>query len=217
VIVTGLRILAVAALSVLCLGADAPPADQPPVATLACVVGDSWTYQYSASATFAKPLNGTETFTRTDCGDRRVLHPSGSLVKGDVTSDADGNVFSGFSVFTGSAERFKKPFPLYRLPLVPGQTWDSAVDIDTGDGELSGSGHWKTDAWETITVPAGTYVCLRKELKMNYDFSGNLGDVSGTFNATSWYCPAIRAEAKSMSSDSFGDSSSNELTAMALK
>jgi hypothetical protein len=215
--VTVARVLIVGALSVLCLGVDAPPTDQPPVATLACVVGDSWTYQYSASATFGKPLNGSETFTQTACGDHRVLHPSGSLIKADITSDADGNVFSGYSAFTGSAQRFKKPFPYYRLPLGPGQTWDSGVDIDTGDGELSGPGHFKTVGWETITVPAGTYVCLRKEIKMSYDFSGSLGDTSGTYSATAWYCPTIRQEAKSVSSDSFGDTSTIVLSAVALK
>jgi hypothetical protein len=215
--VTIARVLLVGALSIACLGVDAPATDQPPIATLACVVGDSWTYLYSATATFGKGLSGSETFTQTDCGDHRVLHPSGSLIKPDITGDADGNVFSGFSVFTGTAERFKKPFPYYRLPLMAGKSWDSAVDIDTGDGELSGTGHWKTVAWETITVPAGTYVCLRKELKMSYDFSGSLGDTSGTYSATGWYCPSLRTEAKSISSDSFGDTSSSELTAVTLK
>jgi hypothetical protein len=211
------RILVVAALSVLCTGADAPPTDPPPIATLACVVGDSWTYQYAAKSVNGSGLNGAETFTQGDCGDRRVLHPSGKLTKADVTGDADGNLLTGFSVFTGSAERFKKPFPYFRLPLTAGEKWDSAVDIDTGDGDLTGTGHWNTIGWETITVPAGTYDCLRKELKMDYDFSSNFGDVNGTYKETSWYCPALRSDAKSISSDSFGETSTRELTAVALK
>jgi hypothetical protein len=82
---------------------------------------------------------------------------------------------------------------------------------------LTGTGHWSTVGWETITVAAGTFNCLRKETKMDYDFSGNFGSASGSYKETSWYCPALRAEAKSVSSDSFGESASHELTAVALK
>jgi hypothetical protein len=52
---------------------------------------------------------------------------------------------------------------------------------------------------------------------MSYDFSGSLGDTSGTFSSTSWYCPSVRTEVKTIASDSFGDTSSSELTAVALK
>jgi hypothetical protein len=52
---------------------------------------------------------------------------------------------------------------------------------------------------------------------MDFDYTSNLGDTNGSYSATSWYCPALRGEAKSISSDSFGESSSSELTAVALK
>jgi hypothetical protein len=215
---TVLRVFVIGALSVLCTGADAPATDPPPVATLACAAGDSWTYLYAAKSENGKALNGSETFTRTDCGDRRVNHPTGNLIKADVTADAEGNLYSGFSVFTGTPERYNKPFPYLRLPLAPGNSWEGAVDIDTGDGgRLTGTGHWRAIGWETITVPAGTYVCLRRELKLDFDYTSSDGGVSGNYRDTSWYCPEVRSDAKAISSDSFGDTSSRELTAVALK
>lgn len=212
------RVTIVGALAVLCLGAVPAPTDPPPVTSLACQVGDAWTYHFVSTAATGKALNGDETFTRADCGERRVLHPSGGLVKADVVSDADGNVYSGYSVFNGTSERFKKPLPYARLPLAPGSAWSSALDVDMGGGSgFTGSGHWHLVDWETVTVPAGTYLCLRQELKMDLQFFVMNDTLDGTFQETSWYCPDVRAEVKAISKDSFGDSATRELTAVTLK
>lgn len=211
------RVAIVVAL-VLCTGAAAVPADPPPVTSFACEVGDTWTYHFVSTAVTGNPLNGDETFTRADCGERRVLHPSGALVKVDLVSDAAGNVYSGYSVFNGLAERFNKPLPYGRLPLAPGNAWDSALDVDMGGGSgFSGTGHWHLIDWEMVTVPAGTYLCVRQELKMDLDFSIAGSSIPGKFQETSWYSPDARSEVKAISSDSFGDSATRVLTAATLK
>jgi hypothetical protein len=208
------RVLIAGVMAVLCMGAAAAPTDPPPITTLACDVGDVWTYHFVSTVVMGRALNGDETFTRTDCGDRHVLHPGGALLRTDVVSDADGNVYSGYSVFNGIGQRFKKPFPYERLPLAPGNAWDSALDADTADGiGFTGTGHWRIVDWEMVTVPAGTYLCLRKEMKMDLDFDG----IDATYKGTSWFCPDVRAEVKQIASDSLGDSASSELTAVTLK
>jgi hypothetical protein len=213
-----LRVVVCVVLAGLCTGAAAAPTDPPPVTSFACIVGDVWTFHFVSTAVTGKPLNGDETFTRTDCGERRVIHPSGALVKADVVSDADGNVYSGYSVFNGLGERFNKPIPLGRLPLAPGKTWGSSLDTDMGGGNgFTGTGHWRLVDWEMVTVPAGTYLCLRQEMKMDLDFLVAGGSLDGTFQETSWYSPDARSEVKAISSDSFGDSATRELTAVTLK
>jgi hypothetical protein len=185
-------------------------------------VGDVWTYQYAGKVAIGSGLNGSETWTRTACGDHAVLHPSGKLIKADVVADAAGNYSSAYSPFTGVALNYNKPYPWGHLPLAPGSSWDSAVDVDMGSGRgYAGSGHWKAVGWETVTVPAGTYLCLRKELKMDVEYSGIIGSrshtVSGTYQETTWYSPDARIDVKSTSSDTFGNTASRVLTALTLK
>jgi hypothetical protein len=224
-------VLMAGTLSVVVIGAAAPAtnssATTPPAITgFACTVGDTWTYQYAGKVAIGSGLNGSETWTRTACGDHAVLHPSGKLLKADVVADAAGNYSSSYSVFTGVSLSYGKPYPWGHLPLAPGISWDGAVDVDMGSGKgYTGSGHWKAVAWETVTVPAGTYLCLRKEVKMDIDYSFGSGaisgtrshTVSGTYQETTWYSPDARIDVKSTSSDTFGDTASRELTALTLK
>ena len=217
------------ALSVVVIGAAAPAtnpsATNPPAITsFACNVGDAWTYQYAGKVAIGSGLNGSETWTRTACGDHAVLHPSGKLIKADVVADSAGNYSSGYSVLTGVAQNYNKPFPWGHLPLAPGTSWDSAVDVDMGSGRgYTGSGHWKAVGWETVTVPAGTYLCLRKEVKMDVEYvytvpgTSRMNSVSGTYQETTWYSPDARIDVKSTSSDTFGNTASRELTALTLK
>jgi hypothetical protein len=221
------RVLITGAFAVVSIGAAAPATDPPAVTSFVCKVGDTWTFQYTAKSVRGAGLNGSETWTRTACGDRYVAHPTGQLIKPDLIADPDGNYYAGYSTFTGAALKYNKPLPLARLPLEPGKAWDGPVDVDMGSGHgYAGTGHWKVIGWETITVPAGTYLCLRKEVKIEYDFtaesatalSGNhMRSVSGSYQETSWYSPDARIDVKSISSDSFGDSASRELTAANLK
>ena len=222
-------VLMAGALSIVVIGAAAPatnPAatNPPPITSFACVVGDTWTYQYAGKVAIGSGLNGSETWTRSACGDHAVLHPSGKLIKADVVADAAGNYSSAFSLFTGVAQTYNKPYPWGHLPLAPGTSWDSAVDVDMSGGRgYTGTGHWKAIGWETVTVPAGTYLCLRKEVKMDLEFTtmstvrSRMNAVSGTYQETTWYSPDARIDVKSTSSDTFGDTASRELTAVTLK
>jgi hypothetical protein len=195
------------------------------VTTLACVVGDTWTYQYSAKgAEIGAGLNGSETWTRTACADRYVAHPGGHIVNSDVVSDPQGNLYAGYSGFTGAAQTYNTPYPSLRLPLAPGKSWDAPTDITMAGGRgLNGSGHWNVSDWEMVTVPAGTYLCIRTDVKMDYSFvvqsrvSARENTSSATYQETTWYSPALRATVKSMSSDSFGDTATRQLTAITLK
>ena len=219
---SSLHALLAGALLVSTLGVAAPATDPPAVTSFVCFVGDVWTFQYTAKAAVGAGLNGSETWTQGACGDRYVLHPSGALIKADIVTDANGNLYSAFSPFTGTRETYNKPFPFGRLPLEPGATWDSAIDIDLGGGDgLTGNGHWKVIGWETVTVPAGTYVCLRKELALGFDFtpggSAANGPISGDFRETSWYSPDVRTAVKTIASDSFGDHALIELSAVTLQ
>jgi hypothetical protein len=225
-----LRVLIPLAVVVACTGiaaAVAAPAatDPPPVASLECQVGDSWTFQYTTKDSYAGPgLNGSETFTRTACGDRETLRPTGAVVKPSVVSDAAGNIYSTYSDFTGVAEKFGTPIPEFRLPLTPGKTWESGYDVDMGSGRgFNGTGHWTIVGWESVTVPAGTFLCVRKELKLEFSFlrpsiNGKGGEVNmtGHREITTWYAPAARADVKSLAVDSFGGTASHELTALSL-
>jgi hypothetical protein len=225
------RVLIAGSLSVLAIGAATPatnaPATNPPAITsFACNVGDVWTFRYAGKSATDNGLNGSETWTRTACGDHAVLHPNGQLIKADVVADPEGNYSSGFSPFTGTAQKYNKPYPWGHLPLAPGASWDSAVDVDMGGGRgYTGTGHWKAIGWEAVTVPAGTYTCLRKEVKIDLEYafmysgvtSSQMRTMSGTYQETTWYSPDARIDVKSTSSDTFGDTASRELTALTLK
>jgi len=220
-----IRVLIAAATVAACAGIAAPATDPPPVTAFDCVVGDTWTYQYSAKGPeIGAGLNGSETWTRTACGDRYVAHPGGHIVNSDVVSDPQGNLYAGYSGFSGAAQTYNKPYPLGRLPLAPGKSWDAPTDITMAGGRgLNGSGHWSVSGWEMVTVPAGTYLCIRTDVKMNYSFlvqsavNGREQNVSGIYQETTWYSPALRTTIKSTSSDNFGDSATRQLTAITLK
>jgi hypothetical protein len=94
--------------------------------------------------------------------------------------------------FTQKAEPF---YPNYSFPLYVGKTWTGKVALSNTRelgteviAELQG----KAVGWEMVTVPAGTFLALKLNMKGNYAATGISGNWNGTIQDTLWYAPEVR-------------------------
>jgi hypothetical protein len=79
---------------------------------------------------------------------------------------------------------------LVRYPLKVGDEWSYARKFNNQNWEEKGTA--KVAAYETITVPAGTYECYRVEVDASFGAMG-----SSTQSLWSrWYCPKVKWIAK---------------------
>lgn len=92
----------------------------------------------------------------------------------------------------------------YQFPLRVGAAWSyaSPVGVSTVDGRTyDNHGYMKVVAYESITVPAGTFKCFRIEGESNWiaAIAAADADLMSTekWRITNWYCPEVRYIGKS--------------------
>jgi hypothetical protein len=187
-------------------------ADPPPVTSLPCMTGEVQTYRYSSVFAGKPALYGTESWTTTECAARIVFKPSGKLFKRNIELDAQGTLSRTVSIFTGEGIEFSTGVPVFRLPLIPGKSWNAQIR-ETGETfHDSGSETIHVIGWEKIKVPAGEYNALKMEIDYSYAGATNSGYAyHGAYHETFWYSPDTRAVVKNISSDTAGDKATREM------
>lgn len=87
----------------------------------------------------------------------------------------------------------RSDYPLdFKFPLRVGGEWS----FSSSQGEHFQDGHHRVVAYETITVPAGTFDCFRLEGVSIYNEKTWKVNYSDTWRMTRWYCPRVKYIAK---------------------
>ncbi len=79
----------------------------------------------------------------------------------------------------------------YKCPMSVGNEWKYTTRAGP-TGQLERSGSYKVAAYETVTVPAGTFECFR----VDGEWQTNGRGYSGRGSEKYWYCPKINYIAK---------------------
>jgi hypothetical protein len=176
-----MRLLSSAAalpLSILALGVLAQSVVEKP----ALKAGDKWEFQQSL-----KVVPGDET---NPPWSRRIveIQPNERMVVA-----AGNNQSLDFDTSWNRVEPKGSEFSVvtYKFPMKVGDEWSYSARAGD-DGMLSRQGTYKVAASESITVPGGTFDCLRVEGK--WEVNGRFVHHRG--RETYWYCPAIKYIAK---------------------
>lgn len=98
------------------------------------------------------------------------------------------------------APRRRGPFPNFDFPLFAGHAWKREYKVAGGTTAGSETADWAVRAVERVSVPAGSFDCMRVEgelfrswtnaIQMNQMFN------KGQVNITYWYCPEVKWFAK---------------------
>jgi len=161
----------------------APHAAAQPVAERpALKIGDSWQFRQSV-----KIVPGEET---SQPWSRRIVE----IQPDDRMVVAAGNNQS--LTFDTSWNRIDPKGPeysvvSYKFPMKVGDEW--TYKARAGEtGMLERQGKYKVAAFESVTVPAGTFDCFRIEGQWEISNRGYTGRAQEKY----WYCPALRYVAK---------------------
>lgn len=140
--------------------------------------GDRWVFQYQresdgTSGTWSRRIERPLPNDRLE-----VKHADGSL-----------NYYDGAMNFVGRKPG-GDPRELARFPMRVGDSWSFVRRFDNPNIEDQGWVH--VVAYESITVPAGTFDCFRVEARLS-SVNENARTAS---TSVRWYCPAIKWIAK---------------------
>lgn len=87
------------------------------------------------------------------------------------------------------------PRPVLAFPLEVGREWTSRSRDERPASENRWTGKARVEAFEPVTVPAGTFQAFRIRIESFYNHTQRAGDGyswSGTMNETLWYAPSAR-------------------------
>lgn len=167
--------LLVAALSV---GAHGIAASQPVAETPKLRVGDSWEFRQTTTPG-DKLTQLTRKIAEIGPGDRvQVIWEDGTLQQYDSAMNY---------IFQGNPEYVRI---LARYPLKVGNQWSYTRKFANPMFEEKGDA--KVVAYESVTVPAGTFDCFRVDVEAS--FSYKLYQQRNSWSR--WYCPAVKWTAK---------------------
>ena len=135
-------------------------------------VGREWTYQVDSS----DDLVVMRVSSRTDEG--FVLEGTSPMQIGrhvPLRPEAEG-------VRAVLGDDFSQAYYLLRYPLRPGTIWNELIEED----EIRA--RWRCEAYERVTVPAGTFDCVRVVMEVEGTLPGNLGWLPVIYF---WFAPDV--------------------------
>jgi len=111
----------------------------------------------------------------------------------EMTTDSYLNIIVYRSLTEASADpsTSDKPGLWFPFPLHPGQTWVNDYNWKiTGAAATAGQAedNGKVFGWEDVTVPAGTFHCIKAEVDTRFYGKGGMADES---QLTYWYAPKV--------------------------
>lgn len=111
--------------------------------------GSQWTLRYA---------NGAETtLAISQAKNGKLFFSNGTVFT------AERNMLEGYGPRTGDPISYSPHLRTYSFPLWEGKTWGGWVTWTSGQYSGSYRVNVKAAAWETITVPAGTFEAMRLE------------------------------------------------------
>lgn len=155
--------------------ASAPPRAEryvPPPA------GSTWSYRVTSNGSFgsADKMVVTTRYSRVEFEGRPVLKFE-SGAGGTLQTDKVGVILS-FDPAGRPQMRYDPPLG-YEWPLEVGKTWTQQIQLTAGGrAPIPMTAKWQVEAYEDVTVPAGTYKAWR------VSFTDNFG-----FKQTTWSVP----------------------------
>ncbi len=111
----------------------------------------------------------------------------------EMTTDSELNIIVYRSLTEASADPSKsdKPGLWFPFPLYPDKTWVNEYAWET-IGALPVAGRaedrGQVFGWEDVTVPAGTFHCIKAEVTSRFYGKGGMADES---KLTYWYSPKV--------------------------
>lgn len=154
--------------------AQSPVAERP-----SFKVGDAWTWQ----RTQTRPPPGA---TAPPVWTRRIVEitPEGNVRTGNQRGPTYFD--ASLNVIADAGDEYKRIS--FVFPLTVGKEWTWSRKVYPEYPDVVETGDFEVQAFETITVPAGTFECFRIHGEMRLT-----GRHIGTWTKSdTWYCPAIR-------------------------
>ena len=103
------------------------------------------------------------------------------------TLDSDDNLVSGYSIIAGREVSYTPDLGTLSFPLKKGKSWTNHWTWKAGDYSGEGTTYGKAVAWETVTVPAGTFSALRVDVSYRSVVP---------IDSTCWYAPEVNGFVK---------------------
>ncbi|MDE2613806.1 MAG: hypothetical protein KGL78_10230 [Burkholderiales bacterium] len=150
-------------------------------------MGASWSYRITSTGSFGSgSADVPMRVSQTEWQGRRLLrfeNPSGATLQDDrvgVVAVLDRN---------GRAVMSYEPALTYRWPLEVGRSWteELVLRVTSGSGavqDLPMKTNWRVEAYEDVTVPAGTFKAWRVVMEDNFGFrqtTWSVPDTMGVF------------------------------------
>lgn len=187
----------IAALALIALSACASSPYSPVEAPVAVVPpptlrpGDTWVYAQVNAYNGLVERNLTDTLVAAGQGfvvERRSDRPGEPVQTETIAAP-----WREVAETNGSARRvFNAPLSRIPFPLAPGQAWNEQATMTDA---YNVNYLWRTSGravgWERVRTPAGEFVALRIERRMNlgdYDYSWSDTEVHETY----WYAPEVK-------------------------
>jgi uncharacterized caspase-like protein len=83
-------------------------------------------------------------------------------------------------------------YPSFQFPLETGKSWSGNVTYTVDSGEtVAHELKMQVVGWERVTVPAGTFDCMKITMTGHFVVRAAIGTGTGTVNDAAWYAPSI--------------------------
>ena len=168
-------------------------------------VGDTW--MYNTLNGWTGGLEYISVNTVKEVTPKGIAIESASLDRSSVSTVSRTTGFNVTRIASpSSTKRFDPFYPNFSFPLQVGKSWrgDVTLSDSSKSGETQARFTGTAVRWESVTVPAGTFIALRVELRGTYvgDVGGSI--VTGTIEDTLWYSPEIRNAVRAEYKDTYG-------------
>jgi hypothetical protein len=155
-------------------------------------VGDWWTYQRTAilhlDQSRPKGLRYLDTITE--------ITAEGIVIRWGLPGRPSGprRLFTAELNLVDDGEIRYTPFLSMReFPLHPGKSWRASYDFTNRAAHRTHSQAWgKVEGWETVTVPAGTFRCLKIVVTTHGTAMGTIGTYGTDALRTECWSPEVR-------------------------
>lgn len=171
-------------------------------------VGDTWIYNRLNGRSQALEHVSLNIVREVAAG--RILMDSSNLDGSDIYKirrNGDFNLAESRGP-DGSYKRSLPFYPSFSFPLKIGKTWRRNVDFSASDkpgNEVHAKLEARVAGWESVTVPAGTFMALKIELTGWYVGQNMSGfPLDGRIEDTLWYAPEVHNVVRSEYRDTAG-------------
>lgn len=157
--------------------------------------GDQWRYRVTDRYTDLQQAVVIEATTVTENRIYTVSRQAAAVNAAGMTGAGSGTIAvwdrSWNQVRLGDME-YAPYYPSLDFPLEPGKSWTGTVAYTMASGEsVTHELSAQVTGWERVTVPAGTFDCIRIAMRGHLLVQAAIGMITGTVTDVACYAPAI--------------------------